>query len=276
MKKRVMSRRPTEEREPESGRWLESITRFWVTIVIIGAILYFAAYAISRSDGFRDIVQQRLSELAGTPLAIREARADMSMNLVLEGINDSANHTNQLPGIDIAYAELKWRWIPLLTGNGWPFKHLHVRDGTFRFIQSADGTWSPLPELESRLAPWMEVPGTPTNQPMESITESMRLAGVDVSFENVSVMWRTGFPDEPPLAHVEGVHLKTAPLKPFGEPVIWFEMKIGRAKSGEVEWLADVELSWIRTSETDAILQQTGTILPREQRTWQRMLLEQQ
>lgn len=270
-----MSRRPNEITEPESGRWLESITRFWITMVIIAAILYFAAYAISRSDGFRDIVQQRLSELAGTPLSIREARADAMMNLVLEGINDSANHTNQLPGIEIAYAKLKWRWIPLLTGTGWPFKQLHVRDGTIRFTQATDGTWSPLPELESRLSPWMEVPGTPTNVLLTSITESMRLVGVDVSLENVNAVWRTGFPDEPPVARVEGVHLKTAPLKPFDDPVIWFAMKIGRAESGEVEWLSNIELSWIRLPDTDAVLQQSGTILPREQRTWQRMILEQ-
>lgn len=276
MKKRVMSRRSPEPPEPESGRWLESITRFWVTIAIIATILYFAAYAISRSDGFRDIVQQRLSELAGTPLAIREARADAMMNLVLEGINDAASYTNQLPGIDITYAKLKWRWIPLITGKGWPFKNLHVRDAAIRFTKTTNGAWQPLPDLESRLAPWMEVPGAPTNQAMASITELMRQAGVDVTLENVSVLWRTGFADEPPIARVEGVHLKTAPLKPFDDPVIWFEMNIGRAESGEVEWLMDVGLSWIRTPEADAVLHQSGTILPKEQRVWQRMLLEQQ
>jgi hypothetical protein len=273
MKKRVMSRRPPEPSDHESDGWLESITRFWVTIVIIGIILYVAVYAISRSDGFRDIVQQRLSEWSATPLSIRAARVDGKMNLILEGVNDAAARTNQLPGIDINYAKLKWRLFPLITGKGWPFNHLHLRDATFRFTPSTNGVWAPLPELEARLAPWMEVPGTSTNQPVESITELMRLAGINVTLENVTVIWSTGLPDEPPLARMDGVYVKSTSLQPFDDPVSWFEMKIGRAESGEVEWLTQVELAWIRMTNADVVLRQSGLILDEEQRHWQRTLL---
>ena len=273
MKKRVTSRRPPEPPDHESGGWLESLTRFWVTIVIIGAILYLAVYAISRSDGFRDIVQQRLSELSEIPLSIRAARVDAKMNLILEGVNDAAARTNQLPGIDISYAKLKWRLLPLISGKGWPFNHLHLRDATFRFTPVTNGVWAPLPELEKRLAPWVEVPGTPTNQPVESITESMRLAGVNVTLENITVIWSTGLPDEPPLARIDGVYVKSASLRPFGDPVSWFDMKIARAESGEVEWMTQVDLAWIRMAEADVVLRQSGTILAEEQRVWQRTLL---
>jgi hypothetical protein len=264
----------SRETEPvESGRVLENITRFWVTLLVIALILYIAVYAISRSEGFRDIVQQRLSLMTGTPLVIEQSRADVWMNLILTGVSDSTNAIAQSPGISIGYARLKWRWIPLLRGEGWPFDHLHIKDATIRFSQTTNGVWRPFPMLHDAIKPLLTLDADSTQATPASITEVMRMAAMDIYLENITLIWRPPFPDEPPLAVVEMAYLKTAPLEPFGDPVLWFKMRLGRVESDQVEWLRDVDMEWIRRPDQDVVLHRTGTIVSDEQRRWQRDLL---
>lgn len=266
------------DRDPPQpgGGLLESITRFWVTTLVIVAILYVAVMMISRSDGFRDIVQQRLSLLAGMPVVVEGTRTDPWLNLELDGVVAGAA-TNRIPMLTVGHASLQWRWVPLLRGEGWPFRRLLAQDATLRFQQDTNGLWQPFPALHAMVAPAMKLPGAvTTNETVPPVTEFLRSTRTEVVLEQGTVRWLAREPDEPPLAVVEGLGLRSAVIAPLGEDLMWFTMQVERAETEEVEWLRGVRLEWVRKPDRDVVMEMEGSILPEDQRLWQRALLQEQ
>ncbi len=270
-----MSRKLKSESAPEldRGSIVESITRFWLTALIIAGILYAAILMISRSDGFRDIVQQRLGMLAGMNVTVGKAWADPLLNLEIQQVDARISTNQALPNLRIGHASLNWRWMALLRGAGWPFDKLEAENVDIRFVMSTNNVWQPFPALHDMLAPWVKLTGSESSSTNMPATETMRDLGVKLSISNGSIRWVSAEPDEPPLALVEGIEFLSDSIQPLNKELMWFDMSIRRAETGEIEWLSGYSLEWIRTSEKDIPVKQSGQLLAEEQRIWQHQIL---
>ena len=233
----------------------ETITRFWVTLFIIGAILYVAALMISRTDGFRSVVRQRLEAFTGLSLQIDRVYAKPGLDLVMEGMRESVTNQTAIPNFEIKQLELSWRTLPLVRGKGWPFHRLHMADGRVQFTQKKDGGWHPFPPFHAMIAPWLEIPSIPADKlTAGAITEWMRQEKMNLSLQNISLVWHSSVADEPPVILIEGLHLKTMPVRPFDQPVMWFDMQIARAANHGVVWARGLHMEWIRLADQDVVL----------------------
>ncbi|HMP90330.1 MAG TPA: hypothetical protein PJ991_09005 [Kiritimatiellia bacterium] len=252
-RKRDFRQETSEPHVAPKVSFLESITRFWVTIFIIAIILYVAALLISRTDGFRGIVRQRLEMLSGMNLSIGRVHATPGLDLVLEDIRESVTNDVTVGRLQIKRVELMWRLAPLIRGTGWPLTYLHVENGHVLFAQKSDGTWTPWPDFHTMVSPWLEIPGVlPSNEP--STIDWMRREKVQVSLKDINLLWRSPLDGDPPAILIEGLDLKTSIVKPFSELVLWFDIKINRAAKGGVVWLRQFSMEWIRTADMDVVL----------------------
>lgn len=266
MKKKHSSRIGPEPRAVEPNSLVESITRFWLTLFIISVILYVSALVISRTAGFRDLVRQQLEMKSGVPLKVEKMHASFGLDLILEGIQEAAV-TNRQPGLLIKKAELHWRLLPLIGGKGWPFKRLKLVDPVLRFTQSTDGNWTPLPQLNDVLAPWVEIATTNTAESGNVIhlTDYLRNERAKLEITNLRLVWQSSDENASLLALIEGLDIETAAVRPFSDDFMWFKMNIRRGERNGVEWANGVSLEWIRMPDQDVILKLTGTIKPLSQ-----------
>jgi len=268
MKKKKLSAwvRP-EPKTVEANSLIETITRFWVTIFIIAAILYLAIMVISRTEGFRDLVRQRLEIMSGMTLEVEQVRATLNLNLILEGVKEKPAETNRLSGLTVQRADLHWRLLPLIRGEGWPFKRLKMENVELRFTQARDGTWSPLSSLNDALAPWVEIATTNTTETgnVLHITDYLREEKAEVEITNLRIAWMGPEEATPPLALVEGLNFQSAAIRPFNENLMWFIMKIQHGERNQVVWANGVNIEWIRMPDQDVILKLTGDIKPLSQ-----------
>jgi len=234
---------------------VETITRFWVTLVIILIILYVAILMISRTDGFRGVVRQRLEMLSGMNLSVDRVYAKPRLDLVVEGLREATNAAHAVSSFEINRIEFAWRWVPLIRGEGWPFRRLHIQDGQMMFTQKPDKSWTPLPRLHPLVATWLDIPAALENADEKLLaTEWLRTMKADISLKNINLIWLSPVEEEPPLVLIEGLHLKTSPMRPFREPVMWFEMTVERAANLGVVWARNLHMEWIRLSDQDVVL----------------------
>lgn len=101
--------------EQEQTLFSTTLGRLLLTLLAIAAIVYAAALTISRTDGFREIVKEQISEKIGMPTAIESAAIDRRLQLVLEGISLSPRAGEDTPaGVEIAKATISFRPLSLL------------------------------------------------------------------------------------------------------------------------------------------------------------------
>lgn len=258
MKKKQYARYQPEPIPDDTGSLIETITRFWVTIAVIAVIVYASALVISRTDGFRGIVRQRIETMTGLTLSIDRIYASPALDLVMEGIKE-ANATNHVPVVDIERAELYWRVIPMFRGSGWPFSRLHIRGCNLRFTPGPEGTWTPLPKIQQAVLPWIGLaPRETADDPEMHVTEYLRRVKARVELENVRLAWLGATDDAPLAATVEGLFFSCQPVRPMSQDVLWCTMKIARAETSGYEWVRNLDLEWIRQFDQDVVLRLSG------------------
>lgn len=260
------------EPAPEEGSLLESVTRFWVTTLILLAIAYGTVLMISRTDGFRDLVRQDLTERAGFPVRLGASRMTPGLTIELKDVQGFL-HTNAPPVVRIHEATLRVRWIPWLRGDGWPVSRLTLDAPDLRFVATTNGGWQPFPWLHEALGPHIRLPGVGTQSVAVSTTEWLRQQAMELDVRDARLRWEAGVADEPPVALLEGVALVTRPIRPESESYQWFSLQIGRAETEEVEWMRDARTVWIRMSDRDVVVMTNGMRLEAEQWTWQHTVL---
>lgn len=272
MKNNPYPRTREEPPEPDDGSLLESVTRFWVTTVILILIVYVTVVMISRTDGFRDLVRQELSERVGFTVKIGASRLSPGLSIQLEDIRGFLR-TNEPPVVQIAAATLNVRWIPLLRGDLWPVEQLALQAPDFRFVATTNRGWQPLPWIHAALGPSLRLPGAESQALAAGVTEWMRAQSVDLAITDGRLRWDAAAADEPPVAVLEGVDLVTRSIRPENEPLQWFSLHVDRAETEEVEWMRDAQTTWIRMPDRDVVVATNGMRLDPQQWTWQHTLL---
>jgi len=259
MKKRKQSARLPDEPRPVDGTSLiETITRFWVTIVIILVILYAALLMISRTAGFSGLLRQRLENLSGIPISVERVHANFSMDLVVEGLRGGHNLTNGYASIIIGRAEMYWNIMPLIRGSGWPFRELKVNDCAIRFSQDKEGKWQPLNFLHQAIAPWVEIEDEAGSEPNTAAIEYLRSVRAKIDVSNVNITWLGATDESVPRATIKGLSFRTEPVRPMGRDVLWCQMQIERSETEGIDRINQLDIEWIRQSDQDVVLRMGG------------------
>jgi len=236
---------PTHEPERvEHGSVMQAITRFWVTLFILAAIIYVTLLVVGRSAGFKDLVQNGLEPFFGMPVLIDRVHVRPDLKLAIEGLRDEKSR------VRIDQAQARVGLIALVRRSNWPFRSLNVDGASLQFFPAADGRWQPLPDLADALLPWMSADTNRLNQ--SSIPEWLRLSGARLALSNVSLRWMAD--ETNTLNTVEGLSLKTATVRPFDEDIFWAVLKISSARAGGTAWLRDLEVEWLRMPGQDVVL----------------------
>lgn len=255
MKKKKLSARMTDEPRPVDGTSLiETITRFWVTIVVILIILYAALLMISRTDGFSGLLRQRLENLSGIPISVERVHANLSMDLVVEGLRGGHDLSNRFASITIGRAEMYWNIMPLIRGSGWPFRELKVNDCDIRFSQDKEGTWQPLTFLHQAIAPWVEIEDEAGSEPNTAAIEYLRSVRAKIDVSNVNITWLGATDESVPRATIKGLNFRTEPVRPMGQDVLWCKMQIARSETEGIDRINQLDIEWIRQSDQDVVL----------------------
>jgi len=253
-KKKLSARLPDEPRPVDGTTLIETITRFWVTLVVIVIILYAAMLMISRTDGFRGILRQRLENLSGIPISVEKVHANLSMDLVVEGLRGGNNLTNGIPSVIIGRAEMYWNILPLIRGTGWPFRKLNVTDCAIRFSQDKMGVWQPLTYLHQAIAPWVEIEDEAGSEPNTMAIEYLRQVRAKINVSNVTITWLGATDESVPRATIKGLNFRAEPVRPLGQDVLWCQMQIERSETEGIDRINQLDIEWIRQSDQDVVL----------------------
>lgn len=258
----------------DEGGLLETITRFWVTTVILALIIYATMLMISRTAGFRDFMRHALTERVGFPVTVGESRVSPRLSIVLTDVQGFLR-TNEAPVLRIAEAAMTVRWIPLVRGDLWPVSRLVLDQPDVRFVATTNRGWQPLPWVHPALGPSIRLPGIDTGVLTTAATEWVRSKGLELEIRNGRLRWDAVTADEPPVALLEGIDLVTRPIRPETETLQWFSLHVDRAETEEVEWMRDARTVWIRMPDRDVIVSTNGMRLDAEQWTWQHKVLHE-
>lgn len=262
-KKHVKARvADAEPRYANDSSFVQTITRFWVTVAVIGAILYGSLLLISRTDGFRGLVRQRLEAVTGGKLILEHVHVSPNLYVVLRGIREGGAATNVVPGIELREAAIRFRLLPLVRGDGWPIAQLSVDGGVVRFRPATNATWAPLPQVQAALAPLFlgSVADDATAASSRATVDFLRRTGTSISVRGLDVRWLGARSDAPPVAVVEGASLEVTSVQPFDAPVLWGVASIKRAETDGAEWIRDLSFEWLSLEDQDVVIRMEGVM----------------
>lgn len=124
------------------GAAFRTLVRAAVTLVVLAAMLYGAALAISRTGGFRSYIREELSAALGFDVAVGDTKLTPGLVLVIEGLTAGRFDA---PGTPCVRADrLTVGWSPISSG-GTRLRSVTVETGLLAFAQGPEGDWTPRP-----------------------------------------------------------------------------------------------------------------------------------
>ena len=224
-----------DEDAPEPrGRHRGLIRRFLLTSLAVAAMLYVAALAISRTAGFRAIVMERLSKVAGIELTAHRAHWTSSLALDIGDLRSGKPGGHGAVGLHAAHARIHWTLVP---GSRWgQLSSCEAEDGSLVFVQGDSGRWQPaalsgaaswlhavqIPGLEG-LVPVTPAAAAPARTPADPERREEDLAGermpdLLVRLQNMDVEWWG--PRSNRLAVLRNLSLAVTPADLAGRKVV--------------------------------------------------------
>ena len=229
--------------EPD-GRRRGSLERFVVTLLIIAAILWVAAFFIVRTDGFRVIVEEEASERLGLPVAIEAVGMAFPLNLQIEGLK--AGEDPPAMGLRIGAAK-----VALGVGS---LRRLHVRDAELVLMRSSEGGWAP-----KSLSALGELPGHGVERMGRSLVRL--LDGRACSIENARLLWLNA--DGTVYARGEGVSLESAAVSIPGHDGYYFKLEVDAGVEPSTLAFRGMGREWLTTGSRDYVeLTRSGLAAP--------------
>ncbi len=206
--------------------------RLVVVTVLLLILLYGALILISRTQGFKAIVEKRISSILEIPVTIERVKLDLSLNFSAERLKSSKAGRKGEPGLS---AERVVCDISLshFIKNGSLVESVAIHTGRLYLAQTAEG-WAPavVGEPAAELSPWLgiqmlDLPGAePEKEKTVADQEPVKSrlpAGdaVAISVRNGSVVWWG--PDRESAARAEGIDVLKTPLTtPVNRLRHWF------------------------------------------------------
>ncbi len=193
---------------PGDGGWKRVVG----TVVVVLLLLYAGVLLLSRTDGFRHVVEQHLRAAWGTPeLEIDRAWCDLMLRLVLEGIRSEAAESG-LPGFEIqdlnVSGVLTGRWS---TGP-YRFTALTVRGVDADLVHDANG-----PSQPTVIADFAKYIGARIGLFDKGNSVAPPLESRHVRVLDANIRWRNA--EGQVTTRLEGVHYETEAARLLGQTV---------------------------------------------------------
>jgi hypothetical protein len=236
------------------GSAFRALVRAAVTLVVLAAMLYGAAMAISRTGGFRSYVQAEISTALGFEVAVGETKLTPGFVLVIDGI---AAGRFDAPGTPCVRADrLTVGWSPVPSG-GTRLRSVSVETGLLAFAQGPEGDWAPKPLAgvaeaiiqgaglgldEIRGAVRAKAGSAPSSKPAGGTATAFPVQRVVVRGMDV-VWWKA---DKSKLASLAGLNVQVTPVEVPGRRMIHILADATSFERTGGEWISPlrVECLW--------------------------------
>ena len=121
---------------PKKSRW-QRIKRNAITALIILIILYIGAHVISRLDGTRQAIADKLSNGTRQPLSIQKSGMTLFCGLRLQGLS--------FQGVEMPDVKMKFNWFSFFSKETPFIRELKIKNMEMNFRQvPTTGNWEPL------------------------------------------------------------------------------------------------------------------------------------
>lgn len=237
------------DHSPEGGEsWVHVITRFWITLLVIYAIIHATIIVVGQSDGFRAGVRNRLEAATGLSLELERVRVGLTLRLHLQGLRETGLET---PRLEVAKAVLAVRLADLVRGAPWPLRSVELNGLSIRFVRDKDGVWGPFPMVADALLPWLR---PELNRAEEFwITEMIRSSGIRFDVRDSTLTWSEV--DEAVAGlRVAGISWRAAQVRPLDETVLWSDLRIQSVEMNGEAIVQDLTLEWLRLPDKDVLI----------------------
>lgn len=273
-----------EEEAPRRSLWSPVRTTYRAvrTTLVVLVILYVAALAATRTDGFRDVVASRLEKHFGIPVKIESVAASPRFDLTLRGLVTEGTRQKNSPGLRAHQVVLGWAWGDLWRHGRVGLRSLDLERCVITFARDDEQAWQPadLVPLSEFLAKWLQLdlspPATASNAAPENTVVEEKPAALEPAVEkpaaaagraaaralqdgHLSVAlrrseitwWGEG---EVPLAAVEGVSLTATPVRLPNRTLTHYHLKLEHAAGAKGLSVSDMTLEVLDTGDQQLVL----------------------
>lgn len=222
------------------------LKRSFVTATLIALILYIGAHVISRTEGARSAVADKLSNGTRQPIALDQCGMTPLLGLRLQGLS--------FEGVDMPDVKLSFNWLSFLSKEKPFVKKLRIRGLEIQFKRvPATGSWEPLVlhGVGSRLGAVLglnppQVEADLPRFPAYAINEKTLL-----ELERAKVVWRDEQGRE--MAYITEADLKVRAASFIKRKVIQTILQCGHIKLASGRALRDFRLEAFRIEGSSVV-----------------------
>lgn len=229
---------------------MRSLGALFAAILVALVILYGAMLVISRTAGFRALVQDAVQRYTNWPVQVERAYLTPTLRLTLVGLRGSGNLTSGKPGFNIARLSttpLQWLWGSF-TRSGRPTISLTEPFVSVGYDGSGEAQPASLRKLVSQVAALFGAP-IPTTPDDHKNTEpnlpSMR------EIRRGRFEWHT--PDGL-LLSIEGLDLQHDFFVTSSRPLHYWHVRARRVNVPDLPRLEDVELEMLEVAPEQLVV----------------------
>jgi len=182
-----MARKKDEETEHRPG-FVQQLTRFWVTTLVILLILYVASFFIVRTEGFRYMIAERVSERSGWTLTIEKSWLNPNGSIVLVNVRTEGFVPDVAAvGAAIEELQLSFNLIGGLVPSQPFLSELRIKNATLAYdFRAEPSRILPFEGDAWLLASWLGVNRSPPRElPAPHLLDGRR----QVRLQNVDLVW---------------------------------------------------------------------------------------
>jgi hypothetical protein len=238
----------------ERRSFARAFGRFWGALFCVALIGYAALLLIGRTEGFRDLVGDRMEASLGVPVSIGNSRITPALAIQLEQVRGGASATNDAPALEAERVVMRIRPGGFLRGRAWPLRSLSIDNAAFRFVADGDSQWRPLPALAGELHRWVVVAGRSVDERDAAFPGLVwfRENEVELRLDDADFFWRDG--GGAVSAWMEDVTVEAKAMKPFEQAALWSRLQAGEVGSVWNDTVEGLQVEWIGTAEGYVVL----------------------
>ena len=245
-------RRKWEEEEappvrPGLGARLRYIFLIALSLLLI---LYGAGQVMARTEGFRDLVGQRLESLLGMPVKIEDSRVNWRFDLTLMNLVTEGTKRPDSPGLRARRIHLAWSFQSWWR-KGVGLRAVELDHCTIVFKLQEDGDWAPreFRALGDLMGPWLEFdlkpkadvaadpavktqhsePAAPVFAEAHTWSDRLKTSGIRFALTDSRVVWWDD--GSVPRASVDGVGLWLTPAQVPGRVLQHLKLNVDQAQA---------------------------------------------
>ncbi len=221
------------------------LKRRLATTAFILAILYVGAHVLSRTEGIRSLVADKISNGTRLPVTLEKCGMTPLLGLRLEGL--------VLQGMDLMDVEISFNWLCWLSKEKPFIDRVAIKNAEFDFRRTPAGTWEPLVlngigqqlgAVVGTNAERMGQHGELPKFPAFAINAKTRL-----SLKNTKIVWRD--PQGKELATIEKADYHVAVARLKDRKIIRSTVQCDRIRLASGRNLEDFRLETIHVAGTE-------------------------